>query len=299
MNMLRSMGVLLVALVFLGVQAEAVRAQTTSDTATYIVKFVGNWDKESVPGAEDEKAANKEFWPHFSSLVAVAHSSDVTLWKKGEDASAGVEALAEEGKPEELLKEIKDAGDKVKGNPIVEKQSDNKGGIDDKGTVVFEIPVSKTHPLVTLLTMIAPSPDWFVGVNGLSLMKDGAWELDKSVDLFAYDAGTEDGDMFSTTGSDDDMNMETDEVITSLKEDEDDKNFSKTAPVAKLQFTLKASAMPATPATPATTSKKDDDGCALASEGSDKNGVFNLLLVVFGVFSIVLLRKRFTESKTY
>ena len=296
-NALTTMGVLLIALVFLSVQAETVRAETTPDTASYIVTFTGNWDEKSVPGAEDEELP----WPHFSSLVGAVHNSDVILWKRGEKASPGVKALAEGGKTAELEKVIKAAGDDVKGDPIVEKQSDNnpgevrEGGINAKGTVVFEIEVSKTHPLVTLLTMIAPSPDWFVGVNAdnLSLMEeDGTWKSTESVNLFAYDAGTEEGDMFSLENDATDPQG----VITSLKEDD---NFSDTDPVAKLEFTLKAPAMPATPAAPATTSKKDDDGCALASEGSDKNGVFNLLLVVFGVFSIVLLRKRFTESKTY
>ena len=54
------------------------------------------------------------------------------------------------------------------------------------------------HPLVTLVTMIAPSPDWFVGVSGLSLLDSGgAWLSSHEVDLHPWDAGTENGDGFS------------------------------------------------------------------------------------------------------
>ena len=37
-------------------------------------------------------------------------------------------------------------------------------------TSSFEITVSGEHAAVTLASMLAPSPDWFVGVSGLSLL---------------------------------------------------------------------------------------------------------------------------------
>ena len=51
--------------------------------------------------------------------------------------------------------------------------------------------------------MIAPSPDWFVGVSGVSLL-DGAdeWRQSHVVELFPYDAGTEDGTEFSLSNPD-------------------------------------------------------------------------------------------------
>jgi hypothetical protein len=41
--------------------------------------------------------------------------------------------------------------------------------------------------------MIAPSPDWFVGVSGLELFRDGLWRRQVTVELQAYDAGTDSG----------------------------------------------------------------------------------------------------------
>lgn len=39
-----------------------------------------------------------------------------------------------------------------------------------------------------------PSPDWVVGVSGLDLcLKDCSWVESKVIDLFPYDAGTDNG----------------------------------------------------------------------------------------------------------
>ena len=35
--------------------------------------------------------------------------------------------------------------------------------------------ISQDHPLVTLVTMVAPSPDWFVGVSAMALFENGQW----------------------------------------------------------------------------------------------------------------------------
>ncbi|MFO1512860.1 MAG: spondin domain-containing protein [Verrucomicrobiota bacterium] len=51
---------------------------------------------------------------------------------------------------------------------------------------------------VTLVSMIAPSPDWFVGVDGLSLIADGQWATNKVVTLYGKDAGTDSGASYSS-----------------------------------------------------------------------------------------------------
>lgn len=72
------------------------------------------------------------------------------------------------------------------------------GGINPSPGVrrlVFSL--SEAYPLVTLVSMVAPSPDWFVGVAGLRLFEDGAWVDTLVVDLFAYDAGTDSGTTYA------------------------------------------------------------------------------------------------------
>ena len=44
--------------------------------------------------------------------------------------------------------------------------------------------------------MIAPSPDWFVGVSGLDLLATGEWIEQRVIELFPYDAGTDSGSSY-------------------------------------------------------------------------------------------------------
>ena len=50
---------------------------------------------------------------------------------------------------------------------------------------------------VVVITMIAPSPDWFVGLNSTPLLVDGGWLDAIDIELLPYDAGTEEGIGFS------------------------------------------------------------------------------------------------------
>ena len=64
--------------------------------------------------------------------------------------------------------------------------------------IFYEFSASDTHPLLSLVTMVAPSPDWFVGINSFNLRPNGSW-LDKAIiDLNVYDAGTDDGEIYTS-----------------------------------------------------------------------------------------------------
>ena len=51
---------------------------------------------------------------------------------------------------------------------------------------------------MTLVSMVAPSPDWFVGVDGLELFQNNQWRNNVVVDLLPYDAGTDSGATFTS-----------------------------------------------------------------------------------------------------
>jgi hypothetical protein len=50
--------------------------------------------------------------------------------------------------------------------------------------------------------MLAPSPDWFIGVSGLDLIVGGDWVDELVTDLRAYDAGTDSGVTFLSPDDD-------------------------------------------------------------------------------------------------
>lgn len=52
------------------------------------------------------------------------------------------------------------------------------------------------HSCISFASMVAPSPDWFVGLNKYSVLQNNQRVNDITVPLYVYDAGTEDGDIF-------------------------------------------------------------------------------------------------------
>ena len=153
------------------------QAQGNAQSATYRVTFEGRWTTTATPNGVLDEA-------HFSPLIGAAHNDQVTFWSSGHTASAGIQSMAEVGGTNTLKAEITTAGSNA--GAVIERSS-NIGA-----TATADFTVTSTHPLVTLVTMIAPSPDWFVGVSGLSLRNtsDDGWQPSLSVNLFPYDAAT-------------------------------------------------------------------------------------------------------------
>ena len=107
------------------------------------------------------------------------------------------------------------------------------GNISTTGIRSLTTTLTSEHPRVTLLTMVAPSPDWFVGVSGLLLLNSGGrWLRSHEVELYPWDAGTEDGGEFSLTN---DATVPPG-AITSIR---GTGKFS-TEPIARLSFTLES-----------------------------------------------------------
>ena len=102
--------------------------------------------------------------------------------------------MAETGSKKPLNREIYLA--KIKQNAFQLLSGDGIGS--SPGFINLTIKISEDYPLVTLVTMIAPSPDWFVGVDSLNLFENGSFIEGKTVELYAYDAGTDSGTNYTS-----------------------------------------------------------------------------------------------------
>ena len=166
-------------------------AQGNAQSATYRVTFEGKFTASALASGVSVPSGE-----HFTTLIGAVHNGNVTFWSSGAIASAGIESIAEIGGTSTLESEINAA---MSNALAVIKQSITVGGTS---TATVDFTVTTAHPLVTLLTMIAPSPDWFVGVSGLSLLDaQRDWLASHTVDLFPYDAGTEEGTEFSLSNA--------------------------------------------------------------------------------------------------
>ena len=65
------------------------------------------------------------------------------------------------------------------------------------GYTSTKIMVQNMYSMVSLITMIAPSPDWFVGVDSYDLCGMDGWKEKVTMDLLPWDAGTGEGLTYS------------------------------------------------------------------------------------------------------
>jgi len=160
--------------------------------ATYRVTFNATWSQATHP-------TNFPADPHFSGLVGAVHSEQAILWEPGQIASAGIEQMAETGGKTILLSEI--ASIVGEGRALSEISG---GGVGTSpGSVSVEFTVTRDNPQVSLVSMVAPSPDWFVGVHGLNMLdNNGQFLQSTTVDLAVYDAGTDSGLQYASANED-------------------------------------------------------------------------------------------------
>ncbi|MEL7474476.1 MAG: spondin domain-containing protein, partial [Planctomycetota bacterium] len=105
--------------------------------------------------------------------------------------SPAVEQVAEVGGTAAMQAEVNSLITAGTANQVV---LGTDGFISAEETNTFIIDVDSSYPLLSLLTMIAPSPDWFVGIHDVSLVDgEGDWIPQLVIDLNSYDAGTENG----------------------------------------------------------------------------------------------------------
>ena len=159
----------------------------TERSTSYNVVFQSTWSAETHP-------TDFPTSPHFSGLIGGTHDSDVTFWAEAALASLGIRNMAETGSKGPLSTEVEVAIGAGTAAALL-----SGGGINPSPAAVelaFDITVE--HSLVTLVSMIAPSPDWFVGVHDLVLLEEGVWVEEVVVQLLPYDAGTDSGLTFTS-----------------------------------------------------------------------------------------------------
>ncbi|HYU35830.1 MAG TPA: spondin domain-containing protein [Thermoanaerobaculia bacterium] len=192
----------------------------------YRVEFTPLWTKANFPFEYPDTSLIHK--PHFSGLIGTAHNANYHIFVPGQMPTPGLERLSEEGKHDPLDSEINAAI--AAGNALALTESDPLK--DFSQTAQTEVTVDDAHPMVSLVAMIAPSPDWFAGVSDVDLRENGAWVSSKTVDVNPWDSGGDDG----TTYLADDKNTDPKKPTTMNTSKHFEKD-GKTMPVARITFT--------------------------------------------------------------
>ena len=153
---------------------------------TYRVTFTNNWNRR------DHLAAPRN--AHFSPIVAVTHDASFDLLPMGGLTSKDLELVAELGDTSDINPTLEMAVQQKKASEFLNTVN---MFIRDTQSQTFDITVTENHPYISFVTMIAPSPDWVVGLSALKLYSESQGfypGLTSPYPLYAIDAGTESGD---------------------------------------------------------------------------------------------------------
>lgn len=170
--------------------------------------FEGKWSRHTHP---KDFPANS--WrTRFSDIIGASHTIDYRFWTYGELASEGLREVAEHGSTRTLESELKDQVRhliclkiEVVGNillffytqsdqirTIIKARGISYPNVTGKTFAVFR--VDSKHHLISLVSMVDPSPDWIVGISGLELcLSNCSWVENKVHNLYPWDAGTDSG----------------------------------------------------------------------------------------------------------
>lgn len=159
---------------------------TAAGPALYRVTFEATWSAAT--------HANFPVGGHFSPLVGLSHRVGSTLFQEGQLASLGVRNVAELGNNTAIRAEIA----ALQGHGTALGLLGNSGSsFASPGTRSDTVRLDASHPLLTVVTMIAPSPDWFVALENENLLVNDQWVTQRTVPARAYDAGTDSGPTFT------------------------------------------------------------------------------------------------------
>lgn len=129
---------------------------------------------------------------HMSNLAVMVHSPASFLWRDGQMASNGVVSIAETGATTIFLAECS--------SNALASQCLVGGDVTGIGSTSVTVLLNDTSSRVSLISMVAPSPDWFVGADSVQLYDDvsGGWKSSLRVESRGWDAGSDGGTTYTS-----------------------------------------------------------------------------------------------------
>lgn len=156
--------------------------------ATYTLSWKADWTLANHPNTALPSDA------HFSALIGCSHSADYIMWRRGQKASPGVKLVAERGQTGTLRSEIESQISDGKAWQLILPGS-GLGAVGELPNI--QVQVTSNFSRVSLISMLAPSPDWFVGIDSHDLCDNGQWRETWNVTMLPpYDSGTDSGQQF-------------------------------------------------------------------------------------------------------
>ena len=129
------------------------------NSATYDITFTSIWnvnDHTSLPAGA-----------HWSKLVGATHKTPNTFLKIGDLASTGIKNIAEFGSNTVFNTEV---STEITNGEVDQYINGANLGTATGNIVISNLVVKSEFPLLTLISMIAPSSDWMIATNSYNLL---------------------------------------------------------------------------------------------------------------------------------
>ncbi|XP_065369157.1 spondin-1 [Calliphora vicina] len=159
----------------------------------------------------------------WTKTLGRTHDSTFALYHIGQQATSGVKQFAETGKSDILdtlqgekqqqqQQTSKQQLNTARSNASNKNNNSNNKNLGERSVFdEFNLPaimtgagrteakffVDSNHSLVSLMTRIVPSPDWFIGVDSFQLCVGGSWIDTVTVEMDPLDAGSDNGFTFT------------------------------------------------------------------------------------------------------
>ncbi|XP_075211469.1 spondin-1-like isoform X2 [Lycorma delicatula] len=167
-------------------QPVVVRDCCACNEAKYEVTFEGLWSRHTHP----KDFPSNSWLTRFSDVIGASHTTNYSFWEYGGYASEGLRQVATTGATRLLESELKDESQNIR--TIIKARGISYPNVTGKTFAVFR--VDKKHHLMSLVSMLDPSPDWIVGVSKLELcLENCTWIENKVLNLYPWDAGIHSG----------------------------------------------------------------------------------------------------------
>jgi hypothetical protein len=165
--------------------------------ASYTITFTSDWNTETNDPINGNSTVMLPANAHWSDLVGTTHNASVTLLEMGSLATTGVKNVAEAGNNNAIMNEVQAFISAGNADQFLQAEFDEFA--PRTFATLMEIEVSEDYPLLSLVSMIAPSPDWMIAINSIHLRDGNSWVQSVTVPLFPYDAGTDSGTGYTSS----------------------------------------------------------------------------------------------------
>lgn len=181
------------ATTFLAAAVAAVAAAALPSSATaactgapsYRVSFNFRWTPATHPDTYEPSA-------HFSPINVAAHTAAYTMWLPAGYATPSMKDVAETGSTAAMRTSL---GAYEAAGHVSSWGTGPPGPVPPVTTETLTVRVNGTSgaSLLSGASMLAPSPDWFVGMSRVQLCNGTAWLSTARGGLSLWDAGTDSG----------------------------------------------------------------------------------------------------------